>query len=298
MGIPFSGRWCRRLRLANGVAAYDILSSDSERFTLHAFLILVFGDIPAIAMVMRMKGHNGYSPCRMCKITGLPLPDSNGTTLYVPLDRSSHPDVVNKPLATKRYDPHNLPLRTHEEFIQMANEVDDSITNAAADRLSREYGIKGVPILSHLDSLRFPLSFPYDFMHLIWENLLKNLILHWTGLYKGLDDGKESYQLSKAVWKSIGEYSARSGSTTPSAYGVRVPNIAADGVSISAEMWSFWALYIGPVLLRRQFTEQTYYNHFIRLVYLLNICLQFEITKDEIAELRQGFIKWVEDYEE
>jgi hypothetical protein len=180
----------------------------------------------------------------------------------------------------------------------MANEVDDSITNAAADHLSREYGIKGVPILSHLDSLCFPLSFPYDFMHLIWENLLKNLILHWTGLYKGLDDGKESYELSKAVWKSISEYSDRSGSTTPSAYRVRVPNIAADGVSISAEMWSFWALYIGPVLLHRQFTEQTYYDHFICLIYLLNICLQFEITKDEIAELRQGFIKWVEDYEE
>ncbi|KAF7343661.1 hypothetical protein MSAN_01987400 [Mycena sanguinolenta] len=53
-------------------------------FKLHAFLILVFGDIPAVSMLMRMKGHNGYSPCRMCKIIGVPVPNSNGKTLCSP----------------------------------------------------------------------------------------------------------------------------------------------------------------------------------------------------------------------
>jgi hypothetical protein len=41
-----------------------------------------------------------------------------------------------------------------------------------------------------------------------------------------------------------------------------------------------------------------YYKHFINLVMLLNICLQFEISNEEIEILREGFVKWVEEYEE
>ena len=57
------------LKLAAGIKAFD-LSSD-EIFTLRAFLILVFGDIPAVSMVMQMKGHNGLVLYQMCKITAL-----------------------------------------------------------------------------------------------------------------------------------------------------------------------------------------------------------------------------------
>jgi hypothetical protein len=32
-------------------------------------------------------------------------------------------------------------------------------------------------------------------------------------------------------------------------------------------------------------------------VKLLNICLQFEITTEEVQTIREGMIKWVEDYE-
>jgi hypothetical protein len=66
-------------KLANGITTFDI-SSDTQ-FKLRAFLILVFGDIPAVLMLMRMKGHNRYSPCRMCKIIGVPIPNSEGKPL-------------------------------------------------------------------------------------------------------------------------------------------------------------------------------------------------------------------------
>jgi len=91
-------------------------------------------------------------------------------------------------------------------------------TNTEAGTLSKRYGIKGVPYLSHLPLLSFPTSFPYDFMHLIWENLVKNLVFHWTGKFKGLDDGIESYQISKDIWTAIGEATAASGTTIPSAF--------------------------------------------------------------------------------
>ncbi|KAJ8481557.1 hypothetical protein ONZ45_g15275 [Pleurotus djamor] len=71
------------LQLALGVRSFDILSN--EVFALRAYLVLVFGDIPAVSMVMRIKGHNGVHPCRMCKIRGLRIPDARSTVHYVPL---------------------------------------------------------------------------------------------------------------------------------------------------------------------------------------------------------------------
>jgi hypothetical protein len=284
------------LRLLVGVRAFDALTS--AVFCLRAFLLLVFGDIPAIALLMHMKGHNGVLPCRMCKIMGLRVPNSRATTHYVPLDRSRHPDVRVTPTATRLFDPQNLPMRTHDELRSQANEVQSARTNAEANFLAKSYGIKSISILFYLPSISFPVSFPYDFMHLIWENLVPNLVLLWTGSYKGLDQGIESYQLSESVWDSIGKATAASGSNIPSAFGARVPNIATDRSYYTAEMWSFWAMYLGPVLLRRRFQRPKYYNHFVRLVYLLNICLQFEVSDEQIEEIKQGFIQWVKGYEE
>lgn len=283
--------------LARGVHTFDVLGG--AFFTLRAHLIVVFGDIPAISMVMRMKGHNGASPCRMCKIQGLRTPNQPGTTHYVPLDRSSHPDIQNNQSGDriKKYNPYNLPLRTHDELLAQAAEVDAAATITTADRLSKEYGIKGTPLLSYIHSLSFPHSFPYDFMHLIWENTIKNLILHWTGEFKALDQGKGTYKLSTAIWEGIGALTASSGSTIPSAYGSRVPNIKKDHSLCTADMWSFWTLYIGPVLLWRRFDDVKYYKHFILLVKLLTTCLKFEIEHEEIDFLRNGFVDWVEKYE-
>ena len=48
-------------QLATGVKAYDALSRSP--FLLRAFLLIIFGDFPAVSMLMKMKGVNGISPC-------------------------------------------------------------------------------------------------------------------------------------------------------------------------------------------------------------------------------------------
>ena len=122
-----------------GVPTLDIL--DAALFPLRAHLIAAFGDIPAMSMLMKMKGHNGKRPCRFCMIEGLPIP--RGRTHYVPLDRSSHPDVTTKPTKVKCYDPRNLPLRTHSDFLAHAAEADTQKTKTAADCVAKESGVKG-----------------------------------------------------------------------------------------------------------------------------------------------------------
>jgi hypothetical protein len=78
--------------------------------------------------------------------------------------------------------------------VQMAN------SQACSNDLAKECGIKGVPLLSHLSSVSFPGSFPYDFMHLIWENVVKNLMLLWMGDFKGMDQGTGNYKMSRECY--------------------------------------------------------------------------------------------------
>jgi hypothetical protein len=284
------------LKLAMGIRVFDV--AQSELFPLRAYLILVFGDIPALSMVMRIKGHNGLRPCRMCHIKGLRIPNSRATTHYVPLDRSRHPDVRCDNTATKKYDPSQLPLRTHADFLEQGHQVQFASNGTDFENLSKQFGVKGISVLTSLSSIYFPSSFPYDFMHLIFENVIKNLVLLWTGKFKGLDEGNGSYEFHPKVWEAIGAATAASGSSIPLAFGARPPNVADDKSATTADTWSFWMLYLGPVLLSRRFRNQIYFNHFIELVKLIRTCLQFEITMDEISGLRVGFEKWVEKYEQ
>ena len=249
-------------------------------------------------MIMRMKGHNAIHPCRMCMIKGVRVPDTRNTCHYVPLYRANHPIVIADSDNIPIYNHADLPLRTHEQYLEQAHHVQLAPTGAEEQRRAKACGIKGIPVLSHLPSLFFPSSFPFDFMHLIWENLIPNLILLWTGKFKGLDEGRESYHLNLGVWEAIGEATKTSGSTIPAAYASARPhNIALDASACTADSWSFWALYLGPVLLKGRFSNERYYKHFVKLIKVLRICLQFEITKDEVSEIREGFQDWVQTFE-
>jgi hypothetical protein len=110
------------------------------------------------------------------------------------------------------------------------------------------YGIKGVPLLSALGSLRFPQSFPYDFMHLVWENLIPNLILFWSGCYKGMDEG-QPYVLNPDIWQVVGATLAKATKTIPSSFGASIPNPAKDCSSFMSSTWSVWSLFIAPITL-------------------------------------------------
>jgi hypothetical protein len=269
-------------RLASGITAFDILSY--QNFVLRAFLILIFGDIPAIAMLMLMKGHNGICPCRACPILATPLRRGTRVTYYV--------------LSTFGDDAEWRELRDHQRMIQQAQEVEDAATKDQAEALAKKSGIKGKSAFFTVDSILFSSSFPYDFMHLVWEGVIKTLIQLWTNEdFKGLDEGKEEYQIDPRNWKQIGSETAKSSKTIPSSFGPHLPNIADSLSNISADMWSFWCLFVGPVVLQNRFHHPKYFNHFVALVSLINICLQRRISSGEVDKLERGFAKWVEGYQ-
>ena len=270
-------------QLSEGVD--DALDPSSEEFfVLRAYLILLFGDIPAVSKLLMMKGHNGHCPCRYCEIRGVRVPGEKVN--YFPLHREEGTHDTCPPRC-----------RRHRRFIKQAKRIIAAETVVESNRLSRKYGIKGLPGLFLLGSVRFPASFPFDFVHLIFENLVPNLIWHYTGDFKGLDVGAESYQLPKQVWEGITDSAAQSGDTTPSEFGARMPNISTERSNMTAETWSTWITYLGPILLRGQFSKPIYYEHFSKLSRLVRLCMSYEMRRSDVELIRNGFIEWVQEYE-
>ena len=115
------------IRLELGVKTFNMISQ--SLLLLHAYLILAFGDIPAIALIMRMKGQNGISPCRICDIKGVCF---KSCTHYVPLRRDKIPRAD-----PRRYDPSNLPIRTHEKLLEQATKVEMAPNNITHEWLAK-----------------------------------------------------------------------------------------------------------------------------------------------------------------
>ncbi len=56
-------------------------------------------------------------------------------------------------------------------------------------------------------------------MHLCLENHGKNLVSFWKGMYKGMDEGWEEYQILDHVWAAIGKETATASNTIPASFG-------------------------------------------------------------------------------
>jgi len=132
-------------------------------------------------------------------------------------------------------------------------------------------------------------------MHLVWENLIPNLVLFWSGRFKGMDEG-QPYVLDPHIWQVVGSTSAEASKIIPSLFGASIPNPVKDGSYFISSTWSVWPLFITPTVLRGRFPEEHYYKHFCSLVRILNLCLQFQISDEEINEIELGIRQWVVDY--
>ena len=189
-------------QLTTGVEAYNTLSH--SHFDLHAFLLLVFGDFPAVSMLMKMKGANGIPPCWLCKPSAVLMGSGDGNcTYYIP------PSINLTSLG-----------QSHEELMAQVELMDKASTKAEAEVLSKKFRVKGRSILSNINSLSFPQSFPPNFMHIAWENIVKTLVTLWSGDYKGLDEGCHKYHIDKVVWKEVGARGMASNSTIPLTFSV------------------------------------------------------------------------------
>lgn len=188
-------------------------------------------------------------------------------------------------------------LRTAERIEAQLQDIEIPQTKSAANEKKTRYGINSRSVLFELPSISPTKSFPHEWMHLFLERHGKSLTDIWTGRYKGLDEGKEEYVLSEAVWNQIGNETAAAGATIPSAFGRRTPNIATERHLFTAEDWGFWFVYIAPHVLKGRFPKDKFYHHFMKLNFILQQTLRFSITRVEVEELRTLVNDYVTEYE-
>src|SRR5260221_4732528 len=74
-------------------------------------------------------------------------------------------------------------------------------------------------ILTELPLISISRLFPHDWMHLCLENHGKNLVSFWKGMYKGMDEGWEEYQILDHVWAVISKETATASNTIPASFG-------------------------------------------------------------------------------
>ncbi|KAJ7466344.1 hypothetical protein FB451DRAFT_1137915 [Mycena latifolia] len=274
-------------QLAIGVPTYNSLTR--ETFDLHAYNLFGHGDIIAIEKMMNIKGHNSLSPCRSCQIKGVRNASGGETIYFYPL--SAPCDELEQPAS---WDPRNLPLRTHEHFLDVIKKIQQAPSAAAAEKHAKYHGIKGLPALRRVGSLNYARSFPWDFMHLLFENDIPNLVAHWSGKFKGLDAGSQDYEISEKVWEEIWKETADAMKDIPASFS---RSLAAGPSKFTAEAWCFWFVYMAPTLLEDRFPDPKYHTHACQLSEIIKTCLQFTITHPELDQLDDDIIQWVQTYE-
>ncbi|KAG1744430.1 hypothetical protein EDB19DRAFT_1894577 [Suillus lakei] len=113
-------------------------------------------------------------------------------------------------------------------------------------------------------------------MSVVSDHSALMLVKHWASKFKGMDTGKEDYQIADHIF---------------------LGNIADDHISFTAESWSFWIIYLAPTLLCSRFLNAKYHKHLCELVWIIKKMLQFSITHAEINELERRIANWVVKYE-
>ncbi|KAG8695234.1 hypothetical protein FRC08_007954 [Ceratobasidium sp. 394] len=132
-------------------------------------------------------------------------------------------------------------------------------------------------------------------MHLIFENLVPNLVLLWKGKFKWLDHD-EGYRISDNDWKEIGRMTTEATRTIPSQFVGTLLNIDKDLGLFKAEAHSFWFTYLAPVLLSGRL-EREYYEHFLAMREIVLVCLQLKLTVAQVDALERSINDWVPEYE-
>ncbi|KAJ2913165.1 hypothetical protein MD484_g7253, partial [Candolleomyces efflorescens] len=275
-------------KLAVGVPTYD--AESKSIFDMHAYQLFGLGDILAIEKTLRIKGHNSMCACRSCNLKGVRNLAENGKIYYIPLKLPHNRDNNGR-------DPRNLPKRTHSQFIETLSTMDSLPTKSAREKKAKATGIKDWPIFRRVNSLDYAKSFPWDWMHLLLENVIPNLLDLWMGRYKGLDMGTGDYEIPLSIWNKIAEESVNATEHIPAEFTRVIPHLITQRSTWTAESYCFWFCYLFPIVLRNRFPNDKYYKHGCLLVKIMKTCLQFSITEDELNTLDSDIVDWVEKYE-
>ena len=223
-------------------------------------------DIVAIKKFLKIKGHNRIYPCHSCKSRGFMVMDT--CTMSLPIHPPRDLSNANKCV---EWDPHNLPLHRHQDFIAVMTQISEAPTKAEKESIAKQTGIKGLPGTSWVVSLNYAHCLSWEWFHLLLENIIPNLINLWTGQFKGLDAGDDPYHIKPHIWQEISCEMAAAVQDIPTSFVCVLSNAASDWSLFTTESWCFWVVHLAPILLENHFIKRKYYDHMHELGNLMKM---------------------------
>ena len=103
--------------------------------------------------------------------------------------------------------------------------------------------------------------------------------------------------IPKEAWIEIGQETTEAIKYIPAGFIHVLGNIAHDVSNFTVESWSFWFMYIAPIVLKDRFLKKKYYRHMCTFVNIMKTTIRYEITHKEIDDLEEQIVCWVEKYE-
>ena len=134
-------------------------------------------------------------------------------------------------------DPLNLPLQAHKDWAVATARLANATYVNDQKTLAMELSIKGMPTWTRVGSINYAHGVPWDFMHLLFENVVKNLVYMWMGKFKGLDARSEEYIIPPAIWKEIGQETVNAVKDILGAFVRSLGNLAEDSSYFTTEGW-------------------------------------------------------------
>jgi hypothetical protein len=161
-------------------------------------------------------------------------------------------------------------------------------------------------ILWDVGSINFPWSFSPDIMHILFENIMKQLLSLWEGHFKATQvhsEGtgtlgglpNEDYVIPEDVWTVMNDEVSKSNEFGPSQISRRLSSVTIRAYW-TADTYSYFLTHLGPILLKDRLPRK-YYEHFLLLSKMARIMIQTEITEEDLTDLDKGLVKWVRQFE-
>lgn len=260
---------------------------------LQGRIVGLCADQPGSAKVSKMTGTAGHSGCRFCAMTAAFTP---GYKPYFPLSTPGHVDDRFNSGRTRAYDPYNLPLRSHSEYMTNAERVGSAKSPFVRASMRKKFGIGGKNVFHDLSTFRMPYFFPLDVFHLTGLNMPQLLMKALTN-----PDSDDTYHcLPPLVYEEFGRSIAEHSNGLPVSFSSGSPRDPFLYSSNSAYRAWEWMLvvytYLGMFLCSRD-APQDLQSMLHSLRTGVKMVLGDGMTKADAKSMHRHFVYFAQTWE-
>lgn len=183
---------------------------ESQYFKNRTWIVMVLGDMLGAAKINGMSGHSAIFGDRFSTIQGARNSLSPGAKAqYYPIKPPQN-EIYN-PTRPESYDLNNLPMRTHQQYWETIEKLNDAANKTQRTAISKATGVSKLPLAAASGAFIHPSFSPLDPFHLFYENIAA---FKWDLMVK-FSQKDEIVHIPDSKACLFGQYVAQANKTLP-----------------------------------------------------------------------------------